>query len=47
MVVNDFLPEDKGQSFISDVTAHIKKLIAFGDEYTLSQRRSINIHGAS
>jgi rubrerythrin len=47
MVVNDCLPDDKGHAFIADVTEHIAKLISFGDEYTLSERRHINIHDAS
>ena len=44
MVVNDCLPEDQGDRFMGDVNQHVHKLLQFGQEYTLSQRRGIRVH---
>ncbi|MFH2020196.1 MAG: ferritin family protein [archaeon] len=43
MLVNEYLPDEEGYKFIfSDVTEHIEKLMRFGKEYQLSQRKHIN-----
>ena len=44
MLVNDYLPDEEGDKFIfSEVHEHIERLRRFGQEYTQSQRRNINV----
>jgi len=47
MLVNEYLPDEEGHKFIlSDVKEHIEMLMKFGKEYTLTQRRGINVHSS-
>ena len=44
ILVNDYLPDEKGHKFIFfDVKEHIERLMKFGKEYTQSQKRRINV----
>jgi rubrerythrin len=45
MLVNNYMPDKEGHKFIlSDVKEHIEMLMKFGQEYTQSRRRRINVH---
>jgi rubrerythrin len=44
ILTNNYLPDEEGHKFIlSEVTEHIERLMRFGEEYTQSQRRHINV----
>jgi rubrerythrin len=44
ILVNDYLSDEEGHKFmLSEVTKHIERLMRFGEEYTQSQRRRINV----